>query len=473
MMNSEQDRHLAYWMFKHANGVAVPFVLDRFAEMVKDAGQHDSTEGLLCGDDVLLVLAGKIASTRATVIVMLKDGDYVLIDNVRQEREKDSGIITGQFERSKSLVNLVTKVMSSSTCKFLGVPKKASKRKWSAKEKLALQDANLSSFAFRYATTKLGSKDRKVALMRRLFPHDEGGKRRHVVDLSCMYDVTNEEIDKLLLKLGESVQAKQVTDLILSNNRRLTNLEFVKRTYPMLTTIGVYYCDALTDGCFGMSGLPPSCTTLEIHECAQVTGRIFKYINASLPLLDKLVLQGQRTVFQTKYEEPTLTIKEWRDNMVVRKDALHTFLCDSGNLTRDFMEQLFRVYPSISRMFVHQEVFEDVRKGNVSGNPFIENGEAKSSSVVSFFTVDALNNDTIKGTQACVKLAKPLTFTNLLRDRTPAQLSSTMLEKIQRDLPEDDVHERARVDEMIAKAREREDAHADRFSHGFTRVAQT
>jgi hypothetical protein len=275
------------------------------------------------------------------------------------------------------------------------------------------------------------------------------------------------------VRLGDNVQARRVTSLILSNNRRLTNLEFVKKTYPMLTTIGVYYCDALTDGCFGTAGVPPSCTTLEIHECAQITGRVFKYVNASLPLLDKFVLQGERTVFQTAYEEPTLTLAEWRDCMTVRRDALRTFLCDSGNLTRDVMEQLFRVYPDISRMFVNQEVFDDVRKGNVSGNPYYANGEAKKSDVVSFFTVDALNNDTIKGTQACVKLAKPLKFTNLLRDRTPAQLSSTMLEKIRRDLHPDDVGEIARVDEMIAAAREKEDADADRYSHGFTRVAQT
>lgn len=389
------DRELKFWITRQVERQHCWVVVARLGDMIS----HESTK--IIGADKLALTQANLEYVyladfhEGNLLTLVQDNQYYYV--IRNKRDKDNA----EQPQIESEITVCSTFRKALACLTSTEQKRLNIRRVSPSPFTEPQRKMLSGVISLDFVCK--STDEQKDLWRKFVK-----QQTETMDLSG-FQLICPEI------LTSAKPNKSVTGLILYQNNKITNFEWLTSVLPNLKTLSIWYANMLQNE--DLSSLPSSLQELEFHHCYQLTGRcLITLLSPKMNGLNKLVLDNPVMHCQENTFTTVITPNEWA---TLKNPALELLMLNSDGLTPDFAYYIIKCCPSLKRFVVADLVVDKLYKQTVSGY------DKEEVVFQSFMNLK-------KG----FKRAREIRFTDLLKDKYDAnQFSDSMLKIIKSKTP--------------------------------------
>jgi len=422
---SNKDRELQYWITKHINRELCWVTIARIGEMISHEKReiyNGNTLALdtdsvmdLSQDTLEYVYISDIDSAKIFVFVTSTSGKYYIIRNTRtitkikkeqdgKEVEENVAELTSKIYVANSFSNAI-KLFTSKELKKYGLKSP----KFTQKDNIALNGIVCVDFIHKTI------EEQKALWKKYLLTVNE------VLDLSGFQMLTHEIV-------ASSKVNKSVHTLILYQNTKMLEFEWIKTIIPNVKTVAVWLSNTFDNNVVAnLVDNVPLLNEFEIHQCYNLDSRVLIDI-LKLKLLDKLIIDNITLKCQESIHNTLITDEEWK---TIFCDSLTFILINSDNFTVDFTDYLLKACPNIKRMIVSDGLIKKLHESTLDG-----------------ISTETLIFQSFKNKEYGFKRCKTVKFFNLIKSKANKQpFSDSMLKIIEAKKKEKEKKEQEKENE--------------------------
>lgn len=407
-MNEDRRKYL-YWCIKNGKKDQLWFVAARLGEMlehektVTDPNNNKTNNCPLKHENMTYVYNCCISEDHFTIFV--EDQQYYyIIDNQRVVTKQDDG---------EPQVSISSNVWYH-TCPIKLISKIPNGLRKRLQLKLHSRDKPLN---FKFKTAQLEA-------LKGVLPQDfSRASHQEQVELWIKYteQLKNNNVEVLDLSgffffkprvIIEANKKYNFTTVLLNQNVNINSLNWLFY-FPQVNIVSLWYLNSLEDDHLkGINNYCPLVTTLEFHQCPNISGRSLLHL-FKMKVLENLIIDNDKAIFHdhNNLKETVITDKEW-SSVDLNKSIKH-LLINSTNLTRDFIKPLLSKVYYLEHFIMNDTILVQLQKNSSSGH---------SDRVVKFHSEQNL--------QQGFKRNQDVRVYDLVKDKFGPMFSESMLNKI-------------------------------------------
>jgi hypothetical protein len=274
--------------------------------------------------DIRYIVYASVNDTK--LLTMIYDGAlkmYVFLHKIRDE----AGINVWVSTNADKLLEIVPKeILNLSECKPL----------------------NGNAFEFAMSTTP----EEELAVWK-----SDAKDTKLDVDLTGYYALN----PKVIITAGEKYPS--VKKISMNQNVHMSGSFSWLYYFPNLTTLSVKYCPITDESLDLIYRYAPNLTTVEFHNCLNVTGRCLLTLAKCLKI-EQIVIDGECKMQHNNFET-VIKDEEWKE---LKSLTLSSLSINSSNLTLDFINFCLKSFPALTNFLMNDEVLVKLSKNARSGH---------------------------------------------------------------------------------------------------------